>query len=355
MARSARRRTRTPTRTGWAWRWQSRTYSDRAQPAWRLPRWVHGATFTRTQGDSRRRCRGRARTLKDGLARHRAAGRRSSLGPDGTGRRKRPNRSFVNRTRTGLRHDDARRRCGRPRGGHRRSRRPRGNRRGCNWGGLRHGRRRSRGHHLRSRRCWRTYGSRRRGRSRRDRNGRRCRCCRRSRRYRRRYHRPRRRGRSHRSFSYRGHWGNRSSRCSRGWRRRRLGYRRTDGSSRSLLLADGTENIARPRNMGEINLGLDLIAPSSAETTCLRCGRSITRGSAKMHPHLLRFVIFERAGVSFLFCDTHHGKHVENCLTLDLKLPGQIVNSNLAHSPVGSSNRFRPRLHVNLTVSFLQQ
>jgi hypothetical protein len=107
--------------------------------------------------------------------------------------------------------------------------------------------------------------------------------------------------------------------------------------------------------MGKINLGLDLIAPSSAGTSCLRGGRSITRGGAKMRPHLLRFMIFERAGVSFLFCDTHLGKHIENCFTLNLKLPGQIVDSNLAHSPVGSSNRCRPRLHVNLTVSFLQQ
>jgi hypothetical protein len=106
--------------------------------------------------------------------------------------------------------------------------------------------------------------------------------------------------------------------------------------------------------MGEINLGLDLIAPGSAETSCLRGGRTIPGGSTKMRPHLLRFMIFERAGVSFLFGDSHHGKHIENCFTFNFKLPGQIIDSNLAHSPVGSSNRFPPSLHANLTVSFLQ-
>jgi hypothetical protein len=107
--------------------------------------------------------------------------------------------------------------------------------------------------------------------------------------------------------------------------------------------------------MGEINLGLDFIAPGSVGTSRLGGGRSITGGSAKMRPHLLRFIIFERAGVSFLFCDTHHGKHIENCFTLNFKLPGQIIDSNLAHSSVGSSNRFPPSLHVNLTVSLLRQ
>jgi hypothetical protein len=47
--------------------------------------------------------------------------------------------------------------------------------------------------------------------------------------------------------------------------------------------------------------------------------------------HLLRFVIFERTGVSLLFSDSYLRQHIENSFAFYFQLPGQIVDSNLAH------------------------
>jgi len=93
--------------------------------------------------------------------------------------------------------------------------------------------------------------------------------------------------------------------------------------------------------MREIDFCFDLIARGSAEASCLAGAWSFTRGSLEVRPHLLGFMVFERAGVGFLLANAHHGKHIKNRLTLDLQLPGQIIDSNLAHSALGSSARFR--------------
>jgi hypothetical protein len=100
-----------------------------------------------------------------------------------------------------------------------------------------------------------------------------------------------------------------------------------------LELGDGAQHVSGPRNVREVDLGLDLFfavngARSSPCRTRCRIG-----ASAEMLPHQVRFVIFQRAGVRFLLRDAHRGQHVKNFLALDFQLTGQIVDSNLTHPP----------------------
>ena len=61
--------------------------------------------------------------------------------------------------------------------------------------------------------------------------------------------------------------------------------------------------------------------------TC--CG-SLTR---EMPAHPLRFIQFERTGVSLLLSDTNLRQDVKDRLALDFQFSRQIVNSNLTHPP----------------------
>jgi hypothetical protein len=61
--------------------------------------------------------------------------------------------------------------------------------------------------------------------------------------------------------------------------------------NRSLLLGDGAQHVSRPRNMREVDLGLDLFfAVSGACGRLRRTGRCIG-AAAEMPPHQFRFVI----------------------------------------------------------------
>jgi hypothetical protein len=93
--------------------------------------------------------------------------------------------------------------------------------------------------------------------------------------------------------------------------------------------------------MREIDFRLDLIARRPVEARCPARGWRFACGSVEVRPHFLRFMFFERAGVGLLLGNAHHGKHVKNCLALNFQLPGQIIDSNLAHSPLCSSALFR--------------
>lgn len=50
------------------------------------------------------------------------------------------------------------------------------------------------------------------------------------------------------------------------------------------------------------------------------------------------FVLFQGTGMRFLLGDADFGQHIENCLALNFQLSGQVVDSNLTHSPLSSSN-----------------
>jgi hypothetical protein len=106
------------------------------------------------------------------------------------------------------------------------------------------------------------------------------------------------------------------------------------------LLTDCVQHIARSRNVGEIDLGLNLIAIDAAGARLFRGSLRFASG-AQISAHLLRFVLFHGTGMRFLLSNAYFGKCVENSFAFDFQLPGQIVNSNLAHPPFLSSGLSR--------------
>jgi hypothetical protein len=98
------------------------------------------------------------------------------------------------------------------------------------------------------------------------------------------------------------------------------------------LLSNRVQNIAGPRNAGQVNLSLDLVGIAAGGARGL--GRSLHLPRAtEVRFHLFRFVLFNRARVRLLLGDSDQRERVENSLALDFQLPGQIIDSNLAHPP----------------------
>jgi len=73
---------------------------------------------------------------------------------------------------------------------------------------------------------------------------------------------------------------------------------------------------------------------------CLAGSMTLAR-TAEVGANFFRLVVFERAGMGFLLGDADFGQHIENRFALDFQFPGQIVNSNLTHPPLGSSELSR--------------
>jgi hypothetical protein len=272
---------------------------------------MHWTPFARTKRRTRRaswRLRP-CRALKNWLSRHRPSGRRPRRR---SGRRfsRRGQRRLVYRARAGLRHDHSRRR--RNGSGWPRQRRTLDlhlrditmRRRLHRWrsaSGVRCGSRRRasrrksdtrrRGTRGRCRRSWRGWDH---GNFGRDHD-----------------HRRRAVSGSHRSRRHHsggwglrrlgrrswGHFRRRRWSCSFGsgfhrWRRSgRLDYRARCGLlNRSLLLGDGAQHIPGPRDMREVDLGLDAFFFSSGTRTPRRTRRRL-RATAEMLPHQFRFEI----------------------------------------------------------------
>jgi len=146
---------------------------------------------------------------------------------------------------------------------------------------------------------------------------------------------PRRRNR--RGSGRRG-CGSRSQCCwprGSGWTGRRSSY-----AHRSLLLTNGIQNVAWPGNIGEIDLGLNLIAINAGGARGLRRGLRVA-GPAQVKADLLRLVLLHGTGVRLFLSDAYFRKCVENRFAFDFQLPGQIVNSNLTHPPFLSSGLSR--------------
>jgi hypothetical protein len=99
-----------------------------------------------------------------------------------------------------------------------------------------------------------------------------------------------------------------------------------------LLLAQKIQHIPGLGDVRKINFGLDLVRLGAARTGSLAAARRFT-ALAKVGPYLVRFVVFERTGMRLLLGDTDFGQHIENCFAFYFQLPGQIVDSNLAHPP----------------------
>lgn len=99
-----------------------------------------------------------------------------------------------------------------------------------------------------------------------------------------------------------------------------------------MLLADGIQNIARPGNIGEVDLSLDLVRAAGARR--LRGSLRFSGGLAKVGAHFLRFVLFNRTGMRLLLGDPDQFKNIEKSFAFDFQFPRQIVDSNLAHPPL---------------------
>jgi hypothetical protein len=106
------------------------------------------------------------------------------------------------------------------------------------------------------------------------------------------------------------------------------------------LLTDGIQNVAWPGNIGEIDFGLNLVTINAGGARVLRGGLGFA-GAAQVSAHFRRLVLFHRAGVRLLLSDAYFRKCVENRFAFDFQLPGQVVNSNLAHPPFLSSGLSR--------------
>ena len=109
---------------------------------------------------------------------------------------------------------------------------------------------------------------------------------------------------------------------------------------RFFLLRDGAQHVAGTGNVGEIDLGLDLIIAASRTRGSRGSGAFFGMG-AEMPADEFRFVVLERARVGFLLRNAYFSENVKNRFALDLQLPCQIVDSNLTHPPFRFLRRFR--------------
>jgi hypothetical protein len=98
------------------------------------------------------------------------------------------------------------------------------------------------------------------------------------------------------------------------------------------LLADGIQHVAGPGNIRKIDLGLNLARIHTARPRRLRC-RLRFIGATQVGAHFFGLMFFHGTRVRLLFRDADRRKCVENRFAFDFQLPGQIVNSNLAHPP----------------------
>ncbi len=335
MTRPSRRTSRTAARPRCTRRRKRRTHAQRAGSSWRLPRGMHWSALTRAQRRTRRpwrRTRNRRAPLEDRLARHWTSGcrtrRTADRHPRLHWRRSRTQRSFVNRPRSGLRNDHPRHgSCWR-----RRSRRTRRN--GSRWRSAclnprrlrrcrsrnlcRRWRRRACGRHNHRRRCDRRWSY-----------WRRDHCMRGKRSRRRRSRGPSRR----RNYGLRHDWRDhgpadsgwrhdhrRFFRCSMRHSRRRCTRRYYSRSF--LLLRYRSQHISGTGNMRQINFCFDFFFAANSARTRLASRRRTFRRGADVHPHLLRFVLFQRAGVRLLLGHPYQRKRIQNGFALYFQLSG---------------------------------
>ncbi len=148
-----------------------------------------------------------------------------------------------------------------------------------------------------------------------------------------------RRGRRHRLP-----WRSRRS-CGSGWMRSHFGL--------VGLLRDRFQHVSGLGDVRQVDLGLELLRLCT-RTSAGRAAAVLAVLSEVLFD-ALRLIHFDGAGVRLLLRDSDLHQQIENHFALDLKLPGQIVNSNLLmHSALFPP--FCPiclRAHGILTLSFV--
>jgi hypothetical protein len=107
-----------------------------------------------------------------------------------------------------------------------------------------------------------------------------------------------------------------------------------------LLLADDRlQHVSGLGDVREINLGLDFVGSGLRGARTLRSGAFA--GAAEIDTDLLRFMVFQGTGMRLLLGYADVRQRIENRFAFDFQLSGQIVNSNLAHPPLCSSELSR--------------
>jgi hypothetical protein len=80
----------------------------------------------------------------------------------------------------------------------------------------------------------------------------------------------------------------------------------------------------------QINLRFDLFFAACSPGS-LGSGRLRFAGGAEVDPYFFCFVFLQRTGVGLFLSHPDHWQHVEDGFAFDFQLPGEIVDSNLAH------------------------
>jgi hypothetical protein len=87
-----------------------------------------------------------------------------------------------------------------------------------------------------------------------------------------------------------------------------------------LLLGDELQNVAGPRDVRQVDLGLNFTG-LFRETTALASTGGL-RGRFEIRPDLFGLKIFHRAGVRLLLGHANLNQHVEDGFALDFQFPG---------------------------------
>jgi hypothetical protein len=95
-------------------------------------------------------------------------------------------------------------------------------------------------------------------------------------------------------------------------------------------LRDRFQHISRPGDVRQIDLGLDFLF--AAQRARGPGGRRLRFGrAADVGPYFFRFMLLERTGMRLLLRHPDDWQCVENGFAFNFQLPGEIVDSNLAH------------------------
>jgi hypothetical protein len=107
-----------------------------------------------------------------------------------------------------------------------------------------------------------------------------------------------------------------------------------------LLLADDRlQHVSGLGDVRQINLGLDSVGSGLRSTGTSRSWAFA--GAAEIGTHFIGFVVFQGTGMRLFLGHADFRQRIENRFAFDFQLSGQIVNSNLTHPPLCSSELSR--------------
>jgi hypothetical protein len=94
-------------------------------------------------------------------------------------------------------------------------------------------------------------------------------------------------------------------------------------------LRNRLQHISRPGDVRQVNLGFDFVFATQIAGGSRRGSRF--RGRTEVHPYFFCFEVFQRTGMGLLLGHPDCLQDIENSLAFNFQLPGEIVDSNLAH------------------------